>query len=229
MKSVKKHSKRYKEAQKIYDKTKSFSLKEAVSILKKFPKAKFDETVEISFDLNIDPKQSDQLVRGTVVLSHGSGKEIRVAVFCKGEQETQAKNAGANFVGAEELIDKISKGFFDFDRAISTPEMMKQLSKLGKILGPRGLMPSPKTGTVTNNIEQAIKEIKAGKIEFKSDKQGDIHAGIGKLSFSEDQLYENATNVIQTILTAKPSSVKGEFVKNASLSTSMNPGIKFTP
>jgi len=223
---MKKRSKRYNEAQKTYDKTKTYGLKEAISILRKFPKVKFNETIELSFDLNIDPKKSDQLVRGTVVLPHGSGKKIRVAVFCKGEQEAQAKNAGADFVGAEELIDKVANGFLGFDCAISTSEMMRQLSKLGKILGPRGLMPSPKTGTVTNNIEQAIKEVKAGKIEFKSDKQGDIHVGIGKVSFSEDQLYENATSIIQTITSTKPSSIKGEFIKTASLASSMNPGIK---
>ena len=223
---MKKRSKRYKEAQKIYDIAKSLSLKEAISILKKFPKVKFDETIGISFDLNIDPKQSDQLVRGTVALPHGSGKKIRVAVFCKGEQEAQARDAGADFVGAEELIDKVSKGFLDFDCVISTPEMMRQLSKLGKLLGPRGLMPSPKTGTVTNNIKQTIKEIKAGRIEFKSNKQGDIHAAIGKLSFSENQLYENAMSLIQVIVAGKPSSVKGEFIKTVSLASSMNPGIK---
>ena len=223
---MKKRSKRYKEAQKLYDQDKQYRLKEAIAILKKFPKTKFNETVEIAFSLNIDPKQSDQLIRGTVSLPHGTGKKIRVAVFCKGEQETQAKNADADFVGAQELIDKVAKGFLDFDSVIATPEMMRDLSKLGKVLGPRGLMPSPKAGTVTNKIGEAIKEIKAGRVEFKSDKQGDIHAGIGKIAFSEEQLCENATCVIQAITTLKPSAVKGGLIKTTSVSNSMNPGIQ---
>jgi large subunit ribosomal protein L1 len=225
---MKRRSRRYKEAQDKLDKTKTYGLKEAISVLKQFPRAKFDETVEISVSLNIDPKKSEQLVRGTVVLPHGTGKNIRVAVFCKGEHESLARNAGADIVGSEDLIEKVSKGFLDFDCAIATPEMMRNLSKLGKVLGPRGLMPSPKTGTVTNNIEQAIKEVKAGKIEFKSDKQGDIHAGIGKISFSEDQLYDNAMSLAQAIASARPASVKGEFIKAASIASSMNPGIRIS-
>lgn len=223
---MKKRSKRYKEAEKQFDSEKAYTLKEAIAIIKKFPKAKFDETVELAFNLNIDAKKSDQLVRGTMVLPHGIGKKVRIAVFCKGEQESQARNAGADFVGAQDLMDKVTQGFLDFDCAISTPEMMRDLAKLGKILGPRGLMPSPKTGTVTNNVEQAIKEVKAGKVEFKSDKQSDIHVGIGKASFNEQQLFDNASSIIQAIMSVKPSSVKGELIKSVSLSSSMNPGVQ---
>ena len=225
---MKKHSKRFKEASKNIDESKTLVLKEAISILKNVPKVKFDESVELNFHLNIDPKNSDQLVRGTVVLPHGTGKKIRVAVFCKGEHEKQAKDAGADFVGAQDLIDKVSKGFLDFDRAVSTPEMMRDLSKLGKVLGPRGLMPSPKTGTVTNNIVDAIKEVKAGKIEFKTDKQAGIHVGIGKISFSEDQLSQNASILIDAIKSLRPASVKGIFFKSVSLATTMGPGIKIS-
>jgi len=194
--------------------------------LKKVPKVKFDETVEINIHLNVDPKNSDQLVRGTVVLPHGTGKKVKVAVFCKGEHEKQAKEAGADYVGAEDLIDKVAKGFLDFDRAIATPEMMKDLSKLGKVLGPKGLMPSPKAGTVTNNIASAIKEVKAGKIEFKTDKQAGIHVGIGKISFAENQLVENATTLMETIKSLRPASVKGIFLRSVSIATTMGPGLK---
>lgn len=222
------HSKRFKEASKNIDKTKSFDLKEAISMLKNAPKTKFDETLEINIHLNIDPKNSDQLVRGTVVLPHGTGKKIKVAVFCKGEHEKQAKEAGADFVGAEDLIDKVSKGFIDFDRAIATPEMMRELSKLGKVLGPRGLMPSPKTGTVTNNIADAIKDVKAGKIEFKTDKQSGIHVGVGKISFSEDQLLANANTLIEAVRSQRPASVKGIFFKSVSIATTMGPGVRLS-
>ncbi len=194
--------------------------------MKKVPKVKFDETVEINIHLNVDPKNSDQLVRGTVVLPHGTGKKVKVAVFCKGEHEKQAKEAGADYVGAEDLIDKVAKGFLDFDRAIATPEMMKDLSKLGKVLGPKGLMPSPKAGTVTNNIASAIKEVKAGKIEFKTDKQAGIHVGIGKISFAENQLVENATTLMETIKSLRPASVKGIFLRSVSIATTMGPGLK---
>jgi len=223
---MKTHSKRFDEAEKNIDKGKVYNFKEALSILKGVPKAKFDETVELNIHLNMDPKKTDQLIRGTVALPHGTGKKTKVAVFCKGEHEKKAKEAGADFVGAEDLIEKVANGFLDFDRAISTPEMMRELSKLGKILGPKGLMPSPKTGTVTNNIADAIKEVKAGRIEFKTDKQAGIHVGIGKISFTETQLLENATALIDAINTLKPASVKGAFLKSVSVATTMGPGLK---
>jgi large subunit ribosomal protein L1 len=166
------------------------------------------------------------MVRGTVALPHGTGKQVRVAVFCKGEHEKEARDAGADQVGGVELIEKVSAGFLDFDCAIATPEMMKDLSRLGKVLGPRGLMPSPKTGTVTNDIAKAIQDVKKGKVEFRVDKQGGIHLAVGKISFAEDKLYENAFKVIEALNEAKPSSIKGRFVKSLFISASMNPGVK---
>ncbi|PIQ88380.1 MAG: 50S ribosomal protein L1 [Candidatus Omnitrophica bacterium CG11_big_fil_rev_8_21_14_0_20_42_13] len=221
-----KHSKRFKEALKLTDLDKYYTLKEAVGILKKVPPAKFNESVDVAFNLNIDPKKSDQMVRGTVILPHGVGKKVRIAVFCKGEAEKEARQAGADFFGSQELIDKVLGGWMDFDVAVATPDIMKDVSRLGKVLGPRGLMPSPKTGTVTNNIAQAIKEIKAGKVEFKVDKQSGIHCSVGKISFDENKLYDNASKFIDTVLAAKPASVKGKFVKSVSISTTMGIGIK---
>ena len=228
LKKMKSHSKRFNQAEKNVDKTKIYDLNEAVSILKTAPKTKFDETVELNFHLNIDLKKADQMIRGTVVLPNGTGKKIRVIVFCKGEHEKLAREAGADLVGAQDLIDKVSKGFLDFDRAISTPELMKEVSKLGRVLGPRGLMPSPKTGTVTDKVAEAIKEVKAGKIEFKADKQAGIHVGIGKISFSEDQILENAKTLIDAIKAMRPASIKGIFFKSVSIATSMGPGLKIT-
>lgn len=219
-------TKRAKEVQGLVDKNRSFPLEEAISNISKFPQVKFDETVELHFHLNIDSKTSDQSVRGTVPLPHGTGKTIRIAVFCKGEAAQKAKNAGADHVGAEDLIDKVSKGFLDFDCVVASPDMMRELSKLGKVLGPRGLMPSPKSGTVTMDVERAIKELRAGKIEFKSDKQSGIHLGIGKRSFSKDQLLENAQNVIEAINQAKPATVKGNLIKSIFVATTMGPGQK---
>ncbi len=221
-------SKRYKESEKGLDRNKAYPLKDAILALKKMPPPKFDSSVDLHFDLNVDVKNSDQMVRGTVVLPHGTGKKVRVAVFCKGEHERIAKEANADYVGANELIDKVTGGFLDFDCAIATPEMMRDLSRLGKILGPRGLMPSPKTGTVTNDIARAIEEIKKGKVEFRVDKQAGIHLSVGRVSFSEDQLYDNASRVIEAISEAKPASVKGKFIYNLSLSSSMNPGIRIS-
>jgi len=225
---MKKISKRLKEAAKQVDKDKTYTIKEALSILLNAPKAKFDESVELTISLNIDPKKSDQLLRGTVVLPHGTGKKVKVAVFCKGQHESQAKEAGADIVGAEDLIEKVSKGYLDFDCAVATPEMMRDLSKLGKILGPRGLMPSPKAGTVTNEVAKAIQEVKAGKVEFKSDKQGSIHLGVAKRSFSEEKIIENLNFAIEAINNAKPSAIKGDLVKNASISTTMGPGLRIS-
>ncbi len=209
-----------------FDKEKIYSLEEAVENISRFPTVKFDETVELHFSLNIDSKSSDQVVRGTVVLPHGSGRKVRIAVFCKGELDKKAKEAGADYVGAEDLIEKVANGFMDFDVVVAAPDMMRDLSKLGKILGPRGLMPTPKAGTVTMDVERAIKEIKGGKIEFKADKQGGIHVGVGKRSFSKEQVTENARHLIEAINHVRPSSVKGNLIKNISLSTTMGPGLK---
>ncbi|MBL7069988.1 MAG: 50S ribosomal protein L1 [Candidatus Omnitrophica bacterium] len=223
-----KKSKRYRESVKETDNSKIFQLQEAIATLKKFKAPKFDSSVDLHFSLNVDSKKSDQMVRGTVVLPHGTGKKIRVAVFCKGEHEAKAKDAQADYVGAEDLIEKVQGGFLDFDCAISTPEMMRELSKLGKILGPRGLMPSPKTGTVTNDITKAIEDVRKGKVEFRVDKQGGIHLSVGKVSFSPEQLSDNATKVIEAINEAKPSSVKGKFVRSLFISVTMNPGLRLT-
>ncbi|MFA5145280.1 MAG: 50S ribosomal protein L1 [Candidatus Omnitrophota bacterium] len=219
-------SKRYKESEKQVDRSKAYQLKDAILILKKMATPKFDGSVDLHFNLSVDTKKSDQMVRGTVVLPHGTGKKVRVAVFCKGEHEKLAKDAQADFVGANDLIDKVAAGFLSFDCAIATPEMMKDLSKLGKVLGPRGLMPSPKTGTVTNDIAKAIEDVKRGKVEFRVDKQGGVHLSVGKLSFDEDKLYDNAMRVIEAINESKPGSVKGKFVSGLSISTSMNPGLR---
>lgn len=222
---MKKYSKRYNETVKNVDKSKKFNLKDAVSILKKLPPPKFDASVDLHFKLNVDPKKSDQAVRGTVVLPHGTGKKIRVAVFCKGEHERQAKDAGADYVGGLELIDKVNAGFLDFDCAIATPEMMKDLSKLGKVLGPRGLMPSPKTGTVTMDISKAIQDVRKGKVEFRVDKQCGVHLSVARVSFKEDMIFDNASRVIEALNEVKPSSIKGKFITSLSISSTMNPGL----
>lgn len=218
-------SKRMKEAAKLVDKTKKYSLEEAISILKKSPHPKFNETVDISFKLNVDPKAS-QSVRGTVALPHGTGKNVKVAVFCKGEAESKAKAAGAEFVGGSDLVEKVSSGWCDFDVAIATPEMMRDMGRLGKVLGPRGLMPNPKAGTVTEDVAKAIKEVKAGKVEFRMDKQGNIHVPVGKISFEEKALKENAVSLIDAVLAVKVQGSKGELVKGLSVSSTMGPGLK---
>jgi large subunit ribosomal protein L1 len=219
-------SKRYKASSKDLDIEKTYQLKEALALIKKMATPKFDPSVELHFNLNVDPKKSDQMVRGTVVLPHGTGKKIRVAVFCKGEHERIAKDSGADTVGGMELIERVSGGFLDFDCAIATPEMMKDLSKLGKVLGPRGLMPSPKTGTVTNDIAKAIEDVKKGKVEFRVDKQGGVHLAVGKVSFDEDKLCDNASRVIEALNDARPASVKGKFLKSLFISSTMNPGLR---
>ncbi|MBN2831191.1 MAG: 50S ribosomal protein L1 [Candidatus Omnitrophica bacterium] len=222
---MKLYSKRYKESLKQVDKEKTYMLKEAITALKKMSPVKFDSSVDLHFHLMVDTKKSDQMVRGTVILPHGTGKKVRVAVFCKGEHEKIARGANADYVGGTELIDKVAAGFLNFDCVIATPEMMKDLSKLGKVLGPRGLMPSPKTGTVTNDILKAIEDVRRGKVEFRGDKQGGVHLAVGKLSFSEDKLYDNAFKVIEALNDAKPASVKGKFVRSLSIATSMSPGL----
>ena len=221
-----KRSKRYKESNQKLDKNKVYTLGEAITTLKTLTQPKFDSSLDLHFQLNIDPKKSDQMVRGTVVLPHGTGKKVRVAVFCKGEHEKAARDAQADYIGANELIDKVAGGFMDFDCVIATPEMMKDLSKLGKTLGPRGLMPSPKTGTVTNDIARAIQEVKRGKIEFRVDKQSGMHVLVGKMSFSEENLFENANRILEAVNEARPQSVKGKFIKSLFISSSMNPGLK---
>ena len=223
---MKTQSKRYRESVKNVEQDKAYQLKDAIALLKKLPAPKFDGSVDLHFSLGVDTKKSDQMVRGTVVLPHGTGKKIKVAVFCKGEHEKAAREAGADHVGGIELIEKVAAGFMDFDCAIATPEMMKDLSKLGKILGPRGLMPSPKTGTVTNDIARAIAEVKKGKIEFRVDKQSGMHVLAGKISFPEENLLENANRILEAINEAKPQSVKGKFIKSFFISSSMNPGLK---
>lgn len=223
---MKTHSKRYKESVKHVEETKIYSIKEAISVLKKMSVTKFDGSVDLHFNLSVDPKKSDQMVRGTVILPHGTGKKVRVAVFCKGEHEKLAKDANADHVGGLDLIEKVNGGFLDFDCAIATPEMMKDLSKLGKILGPRGLMPSPKTGTVTNDVVKAIEDVRKGKVEFRVDKQGGVHLSVAKISFDENKIYENAACVIDALNEAKPGSVKGKFLKSLAISSSMNPGLR---
>ncbi len=223
---MKVQSKRYKESVKQVEQDKFFQLREAIAILKKLPKLNFDGSIDLHFNLSVDTKKSDQMIRGTVVLPHGTGKKVRLAVFCKGEHERQAREAKADLVGGIELIDKVAAGFLDFDCAIASPEMMKDLSKLGKVLGPRGLMPSPKTGTVTNDITKAIEDVRKGKVEFRVDKQGGMHLSVGKVSFTEDQLSDNASKVIEAVNEARPISVKGKFVKSLSINASMSPGLR---
>ena len=208
------------------DTSKSYDLREAISLAKKAASAKFDETVEIALKLGVDPRQADQMVRGTVSLPHGTGKDVRVVVFAKGEKETEAKEAGADLVGSDDLIEKVKGGWLEFDAAIATPDMMGSVGKLGRILGPRGLMPSPKSGTVTFDVAKAVKEIKAGKIEFRVDKNANIHAPFAKVSFSEDQIFENAVAVLEAIVKAKPSAARGQYLKVAALSSTMGPGIR---
>lgn len=221
-----KMTKRTKEFQKLIDKNKRYVLSEAIEILKRTPKTKFNQTVELAFKLDVNPKEIPVSVRGTVSLPHGTGKTQRVAVFCKGEDEKKAKEAGADFVGSDDLLKKVSGGWCDFDVAIATPEMMKDMGRLGKILGPRGLMPNPKTGTVTKKVGEAISEVKKGKIEFRMDKQSNIHAPIGKLSFEAPALFENGAKLIEAIEHARPSMIKGVFIKSISVSSTMGPGIK---
>src|ERR1700688_1287238 len=210
----KNRSKRYRAAAEQVDRTKTYNRAEAVSTLKKFPPAKFDQTVTVSFRLGVDAKQSDQVVRGTCPLPHGSGKKVRVLVFAEGQAAQAARDAGAEFVGFKEMIQKCQEGFQDFDVAIATPAAMAEVRKLGKVLGPRGLMPNPKTGTVTDDTAKAVKEVKAGRVEFKTDKAGNVHVIVGKASFKPEQIEENARAVIEAVAKAKPSSVKGIYISS---------------
>jgi len=220
-------SKRYKKALQLVDPNRAYPLNSAVEVLAKFPKAKFNETVDLAFRLGVDPKQSDQMVRGTVPLPHGSGKTVRVLVFTKNAPTAEAaRAAGAEYVGFEDLIKKCNEGWTDFDVAIATPEAMGEVRKLGKVLGPRGLMPNPKTGTVTDDTAKAVKEVKAGRVEFKVDKAGNVHVPVGKSSFAPKQIEENARAVIEAVAKAKPHSVKGLFIRSCTLSASMSPPVR---
>jgi large subunit ribosomal protein L1 len=220
------HSKRYRKATELVDANKAYNLKEAVGVLTKFPKAKFNETIDLAFKLGVDPKQSDQMVRGTVPLPHGSGKVVRVLVFAQGQAADAAKAAGAEYVGFDDMIKKCQEGWNDFDVAIATPQAMGEVRKLGKVLGPRGLMPNPKTGTVTDDTAKAVREVKAGRVEFKVDKGGNVHVPVGKASFPPNQIEENARAVIEAVTKSRPSSVKGVFVHTCTLSATMSPGLR---
>ena len=220
-------SKRFKKALEVVDGKKAYPLKDAVGVLAKFPKAKFNETVDLAFRLGVDPKQSDQMVRGTVPLPHGSGKTVRVLVFAKsGNAADAALAAGAEYVGFEDMIAKCTAGWADFDVAIATPEAMVEVRKLGKVLGPRGLMPNPKTGTVTEDTAKAVREVKAGRVEFKIDKAGNVHVVVGKISFKPEQLEENARAVIEAVAKARPNSVKGTYINSCTLSATMSPPVR---
>lgn len=224
-----KRGKKYQESLKLIDKSTLYDAKEAIELVKKTAKANFDETVDVAVRLGVDPRKSDQQIRGAVVLPHGTGKTQRVLVFAKGEKAKEAEAAGADYVGDQEYIDKINEGWFDFDVIVATPDMMAEVGKLGRILGPKGLMPNPKTGTVTFEVEKAVKEIKAGKVEYRVDKAGNVHVPIGKVSFETDKLVENLKTVIEALIKAKPAAAKGTYLKNISVSSTMGPGIKVNP
>jgi large subunit ribosomal protein L1 len=226
MSSPNPRGKRYGRSVREVDREREYLPVEAIRALKSFPDARFDETVEIAFRLGVDPRKADQLVRGTVSLPNGTGKSVRVAAFAQGPKATEARDAGADVVGGEELVETVMKGEIDFEAAVATPDMMAAVGKAGRVLGPRGLMPNPKTGTVTNDIAKAVQDIKGGKIEYKTDRTGNVHAIIGKKSFSEEQLVQNYLAVVDEILRAKPSAAKGKYVKTAALSTTMGPGIR---
>jgi large subunit ribosomal protein L1 len=220
------HGKKYKAALELVDREKRYSVEEACSIVGKTGKKKFDETVDVAIRLGVDPKHAEQMVRGAVVLPHGIGKAVRVAVFAKGDKAKEAEAAGADVVGAEELAAKVQEGWLDFDKAIATPDMMGVVGRLGKVLGPRGLMPNPKVGTVTTDVARAVRETKAGKVEFRVEKAGIVHAPIGKASFDAKKLRDNVNALLEVIIKAKPAAAKGTYLKGVSLSTTMGPGIK---
>ncbi|WP_042453930.1 50S ribosomal protein L1 [Neobacillus dielmonensis] len=224
-----KKGKKYLEAVKLVDRSKAYPIAEAIELAKKTNVAKFDATVEVAFRLGVDPKKADQQIRGAVVLPNGTGKTQRVLVFAKGEKLKEAEAAGADYVGDSEYINKIQQGWFDFDVIVATPDMMGEVGKLGRVLGPKGLMPNPKTGTVTFDVTRAIAEIKAGKVEYRVDKAGNIHVPIGKTSFEDQKLVENFTTVFDTMLKAKPSAAKGTYMKNVTVASTMGPGIKVDP
>ena len=221
--------KRYRGALEKVDRAKYYPPAEAIHLLKEFPEAKFDETVELAFRLGVDPRKADQMIRGTVTLPNGTGKSVRVAAFATGDKAREAQEAGADIVGGEELVEEVIKGTIDFDTAIATPDMMGVVGRLGKILGPRGLMPNPKVGTVTFDIAKAVREIKAGKVEFRVEKAGIVHVAIGKRSFGAERLLENAQALLASLLRAKPASAKGHYMQSVAVSTTMGPGIRIDP
>lgn len=220
-----KHGKKYQESAKLIEADKVYDAEEAIALIQKMPSVKFDATLEVSVKLGVDPKHADQQVRGAVVLPNGTGKTKRVLVFAKGEKAKEAELAGADFVGAEDMVEKIQGGWTDFDVAVATPDMMGTVGRLGKILGPKGLMPNPKVGTVTMDVTRALNEIKAGKIEYRTDKAGNIHAPLGRMSFETEKLLQNYFTLIETLVKAKPSAAKGTYVRNITLSSTMSPGV----
>ena len=220
-----KHGKKYQESAKLIEADKVYDAEEAIALIQKMPSFKFDATLEVSVKLGVDPKHADQQVRGAVVLQNGTGKTKRVLVFAKGEKAKEAELAGADFVGAEDMVEKIQGGWTDFDVAVATPDMMGTVGRLGKILGPKGLMPNPKVGTVTMDVTRALNEIKAGKIEYRTDKAGNIHAPLGRMSFETEKLLQNYFTLIETLVKAKPSAAKGTYVRNITLSSTMSPGV----
>jgi large subunit ribosomal protein L1 len=224
-----KAGKKYTEAKHKIDRTKRYTLEEALQLLPETSYARFDEGIDVAIRLGVDPKKPDQMVRGTVALPHGTGKEVKVVVFAQGEKEKEARDAGSDYVGGEDLVEKISQGWLDFDKAIATPDMMKVVSTVGKILGPRGLMPNPKVGTVTFEVGKAVQDIKSGKVEFKVDKAGNLHVSVGKVSFGQEKLRENLLALFDSVTKAKPASSKGTYMKGFTISTTMGPGIKVDP
>jgi large subunit ribosomal protein L1 len=221
--------KKYREAKNKIDRTKRYTLEEALQLLPQTSYARFDEGIDVAIRLGVDIKKSEQMVRGTVILPHGTGKKVKILVFAQGEKEKEAREAGSDFVGGDELVEKILQGWLDFDKAIATPDMMKVVSKLGKVLGPRGLMPNPKVGTVTFDVGKAVQDLKSGKVEFKADKAGNLHVSVGKVSFGEEKLRENILSLLDAVIKAKPASSKGTYVKGLAISTTMGPGIKVDP
>jgi large subunit ribosomal protein L1 len=224
-----KRGKKYLESRQKIDRATRYELDAGLALLKESGRAKFDESVDMAIRLGVNPKHADQMVRGTVALPHGVGKAVKILVFAKGEKEKEAREAGADFVGAEELVEKITGGWMEFDKTIATPDMMGTVGKLGKVLGPRGLMPNPKVGTVTFEVGRAVKELKAGRVEFKVDKTGIVHTTVGRISFNADQLKDNVMALMDTIVRAKPASSKGTYLKSVAISTTMGPGIKLDP
>lgn len=221
-----KNSKKYEDALKLVDREKAYGIQDAVGVVKQTATANFDETVEMAARLGIDPKKADQQIRGAVVLPHGTGKTQSVIVFAKGEKAKEAEAAGADVVGEEDLINRVSQGWMDFDVVVATPDMMAQVGKLGRVLGPKGLMPNPKTGTVTFDVTKAVEEIKAGKVEYRADKTGNIHVPLGKASFSDDQLEDNFRAMMDVLVKAKPAAAKGTYIRNVSIAATMGPGVK---
>ncbi|MDQ7052238.1 MAG: 50S ribosomal protein L1 [candidate division KSB1 bacterium] len=221
-----KRSKRYRELLQKFDKGRDYTLEEAVKLLKETASAKFDETVEVAVRLGVDPRHADQVVRGTVTLPHGTGKDVRVLVIAKGAKATEAEEAGADFVGFKDMIEKIQQGWLDFDVVIATPDVMSEVGKLGRILGPRGLMPNPKAGTVTMDVAKAVQEVKAGKIEFRVDRYGILHVAVGKASFEEEKLIENIKAFVETVIRLKPPAAKGQYLRSITVANTMGPGIR---